>query len=49
MPLEGRPLTAPVDLRIVLRAGIDSDPHGVAIVDAGIATTWHLHPHGLPA
>ena len=32
MPLEGRPLDAPVDLRDVLRVGLDTGPDAVAIV-----------------
>jgi acyl-CoA synthetase (AMP-forming)/AMP-acid ligase II len=40
MPLEGRQLAAPVDLRDLLRAGLGADPDAVAIVGADGAMTW---------
>jgi acyl-coenzyme A synthetase/AMP-(fatty) acid ligase len=40
MPLVGRALTALVDLRDVLRVGLDTDPDEVAIVSATDRMTW---------
>ena len=40
MPLEGRRLHAPADLRDVLRAGLDHDPDAVAIVSADEQMSW---------
>jgi long-chain acyl-CoA synthetase len=40
MPLEGRELAAPVDLRDVLRIGLDAEPDAVAVVSATDQTTW---------
>src|SRR5262245_29547710 len=40
MPIEGRPLTAPVNLRDLLRAGLDTDPDAVAVVAADDARSW---------
>ena len=42
MPLEGRPLTAPVDLRDALRVGLDAGPDGVAIAQADQQMTWRV-------
>ncbi len=42
MPLEGRPLTAPVDLRDALRVGLDADPDEVAIAQADQQMTWRV-------
>ena len=51
MPLEGHPLSAPVDLRHVLRVGRDTDPDAIAVVTANVElkrqAEQHLHPHGL--
>ena len=33
MPLEGRLLDAPVDLRDLLRVGLDTEPDAVAVVE----------------
>jgi len=41
MPLEGRPLDAPVRLRDVLRVGLDTAPDAVAIRSAVDRMTWH--------
>src|SRR5215207_892973 len=40
MPLEGRPLNAPVDLRDLLRVGLDTEPDTVAVVSATDQMTW---------
>jgi long-chain acyl-CoA synthetase len=40
MPLEGRPLTAPVDLRNLLRIGLDTDPDAIAITGADDEMSW---------
>ena len=40
MPLEGRPLAAPVDLRDMLRVGLDTEPDAVAIGSAIDRMTW---------
>ena len=40
MPLQGRPLDAPVDLRDVLRVGLDTGPDAVAIGSAVDRMTW---------
>jgi long-chain acyl-CoA synthetase len=40
LPLEGRVLTAPVDLRDLLRVGLAADPDAVAVVSADAAMTW---------
>jgi acyl-CoA synthetase (AMP-forming)/AMP-acid ligase II len=40
MPLEGRRLLAPVDLRDLLRVGLDHEPDAVAVVSATDAMTW---------
>jgi long-chain acyl-CoA synthetase len=40
MPLLGRPLDAPVDLRDVLRVGLDTGPDAVAIGSAVDRMTW---------
>jgi long-chain acyl-CoA synthetase len=40
MPLEGPLLNAPVDLRDLLRVGLDTDPDAVAVVSATDQTTW---------
>ena len=40
MPLQGRPLDAPVDLRDVLRVGLDTGPDAVAIGSAIDRMTW---------
>ncbi|HEU5306757.1 MAG TPA: class I adenylate-forming enzyme family protein [Acidimicrobiia bacterium] len=40
MPLEGRPLTALVDLRDLLRVGLDAEPDEVAVVSATDRMTW---------
>jgi len=36
MPIEGRSLAAPVDLRDLLRVGLDTDPDAVAVVAADL-------------
>jgi len=40
MPLEGRQLTAPVDLRDLLRVGLDAEPGAAAVTSATDAMTW---------
>jgi long-chain acyl-CoA synthetase len=40
MPLEGRLLTAPVDLRDLLQVGLDAEPDVAAVVSADDAMTW---------
>ena len=40
MPLEGRPLAAPVDLRDLLRVGLDAEPDAVAMSSATDRITW---------
>ena len=40
MPLEGRPLAAPVDLRDLLRVGLDTEPDAVAVSSAIHQMTW---------
>jgi acyl-coenzyme A synthetase/AMP-(fatty) acid ligase len=40
MPLEGRPLNAPVDLRDLVRVGLDTEPDAGAIVSATDQMTW---------
>jgi acyl-coenzyme A synthetase/AMP-(fatty) acid ligase len=40
MPLLGRELVAPVDIRDVLRVGLDADPDAVAIVAADGRLSW---------
>jgi acyl-coenzyme A synthetase/AMP-(fatty) acid ligase len=40
MPLEGRTLNAPVDLRDLLRVGVATEPDAVAIVSATHQMTW---------
>src|SRR5258705_8515199 len=40
MPLEGRRLAAPVSIRDVLRAGLDRDADGLAIVADDEQLTW---------
>src|SRR5262249_32755167 len=40
MPLEGRELTAPVDLRDLLRVGLDTEPDTVAVLSATDQMTW---------
>src|SRR5262245_55758353 len=40
MPLEGREITVPVNIRDLARAGLDRDPSAVAIVSAEEQVTW---------
>jgi acyl-coenzyme A synthetase/AMP-(fatty) acid ligase len=40
MPLEGRQLVAPVDLRALLRVGLDTHPDAVAVTSATDQMTW---------
>jgi long-chain acyl-CoA synthetase len=40
MPLEGRELTAPVDLRELLRVGLEREPDTVAVMSATDQMTW---------
>ena len=40
MPLEGRPLAAPVDLRDLLRVGLDTEPDAVAVSSPIHQMTW---------
>ena len=40
MPLEGRQLAAPVDLRDLLRVGLDAEPDAVAMSSATDRMTW---------
>jgi long-chain acyl-CoA synthetase len=40
MPLEGRELAAPVDLRDLLRVGLEREPDAVAVVSATERMTW---------
>ena len=40
MPLEGRQLAAPVDLRDLLRVGLDTEPDAVAMSSATDRITW---------
>ncbi len=40
MPLEGRQLAAPVDLRDLLRVGLDAEPDAVAVSSAIHQMTW---------
>src|SRR4051812_31578087 len=40
MPLEGRTLNAPVDLRDLLRVGLQTEADAVAVVSATDQTTW---------
>ncbi len=40
MPLEGHPLIAPIDLRDVLRVGLDADPDAIAVSTADDQMTW---------
>ncbi len=40
MPLEGHPLAAPVDLRDLLRVGLDTEPGAVAVSSAIHQMTW---------
>ena len=40
MPLEGPELTAPVDLRDLLRVGLEHEPDAVAVVSATDAMSW---------
>ena len=47
MPLEGHPLTAPIDLRDVLRVGLDNDPDAIAVATAaGSDDVASLNPTG---
>src|SRR3954451_11759085 len=40
MPLEGRQLAAPVDLRDLLRVGLDAEPDAIAMSSATDRITW---------
>jgi len=40
MPLEGRPVATPIDIRDLVRAGLDRDADAVAIVSADELLTW---------
>jgi len=40
MPLEGRQLSAPVDLRDLVRVGLDREPDAIAVVSATDRMTW---------
>lgn len=45
MPIEGRPLAAPINLRDLLRVGLDSDPDAIAAVSADDSRSWRELDH----